>query len=231
MPLTITPPTALKIEPNTLLHPHTAVTEADIDRLPHLPGDLRLARRNRKAKYRESIQAKTAAEAMGAIPGEDDAIHMAISGRFALFDFVPAALELGGCKIDAVTIATLGFSRRNVLKLCELIDAGRIGNARMLYSHYFRGTSAELCECLDEQFAARPERARAATARTHAKILLVAFADGRRMTLESSANLRSCKNIEQATAIGGEALYGFHLGWIDGLFNGGMTSDGKAKDR
>ena len=47
---------------------------------------------------------------------------------------------------------------------------------------------------------------------------MLTLADGRRLTFESSANLRSCMNIEQVSAFGDPGLHDFHRTWIDELF-------------
>jgi hypothetical protein len=71
--------------------------EGEMSQKPHLAGDLRHVRQIAKAETRDARQARTAAEAMGRIPAGDEALHLAISGRFALWHFVEAALSLAGC--------------------------------------------------------------------------------------------------------------------------------------
>jgi len=51
--------------------------------------------------------------------------------------------------------------------------------------------------------------------RNHAKLLLMALDDGRRIVVESSANLRSCRNVEQFVISHDTGLYDFHAAWID----------------
>jgi len=215
-------PLALTVNP--LLSPATgprtvAAIERELQRLPHLAGDSRHNRREVKAAMIDARAMKTAAEALGGrLPDSDEGIHMVISGRFALWDYVPAVLDIAGCRIDALTVATLGFSVRNIVKLCSLVDANQIGEVYLLASHYFAGTSAKIYAVAVEEFAKRPEQMKFLSVRQHAKILAIALADGRRVTLESSANLRSTKNIETATAFGDPRLFEFHQAWIRDLF-------------
>lgn len=204
---------------------HVAKIEQELTGLPHLRRDSRFNRRENKATFLDARAAKTAAEALGKLPDDHESRHMVISGRFALFDYVPAVLALAGCTIDRVTIATLGFSRRNIEKLCKLVDQDEIHQTRLLCSHYFAGTSATIYDHAVAEFHRRPERMQFLSVRTHAKILLVGLSDGRRLTIESSANLRSCKNIEQATAFADAGLYDFHTAWIDSLFAGASNAD------
>jgi hypothetical protein len=185
---------------------------------PHLDGDRRFVRRNHKANLRDARQAKTAAEAIGQLPAPDESVHLVISGRFALWDMVPGLLKMTAATIDALHLVTLGFSKRNVSALCDLVDVGAIGKAWLLCSHYFSKTSAPTYDFAAEQLAKRPDRMSFLSVRTHAKLVVIALGDGRRFTIESSANLRSCKNIEQASLFGCPALYDFHRAWIDELF-------------
>jgi hypothetical protein len=224
MPLAPTSPVTLALTPNPLLSPATgsrsvAAIEQELQRLPHLKGDSRHNRREHKAALIDARAMKTASEALGnRLPDPDEGIHMVISGRFALFDHVPAVLSIAGCKIEALTIATLGFSVRNIVKLCSLIDAGEIGEVYLLASHYFAGTSAKIYNVAVKEFAKRPDRMKFLSVRQHAKILAIAMADGRHVTMESSANLRSTKNVETCTAFGSRTLFEFHAGWIRSLF-------------
>ena len=194
--------------------------EGEMDRKPHLPGDLRHERQTAQAETRDARQVKTATEAMARIPGPGEAFHLAISGRFALWHFVEAALSLAECKIDMLHIATLGFSKKNIEAMTQLVDRGDIQRVRLLCSHYFKNTSKPIYQHAVSAFEARPDRMEFLSIRTHAKILLLAFEDGRRITVESSANLRSCKNIEQVAIIGDPGLHSFHRQWIDDLFGG-----------
>jgi hypothetical protein len=215
-------PTTTRVLPtsiNPLLSPRptVAVLEDDMRRLPHLREDRRLIVKEQRRRVEDARRTKTASEAIGRLPTPDEAVHLAISGRFALWNVVPAVLELAECRIETLTIATLGFSRGNVDDLCSLIDAGQIANVSLLCSHYFKGTSNGIYEHAEAELAKRPV-ARFLSCRQHAKLLLLRLEDGQTITVESSANLRSCKNIETMTLIGSPEVYHFHKQWIDELF-------------
>jgi hypothetical protein len=131
---------------------------------------------------------------------------------------VPAVLDLASpARIDALYVATLGFSKNNVAEMADLLDRGIIGRLSLLCSHYFKGTSKGIYEIAADVMAKRPA-ARFRSLRTHCKILALRLTDGRTVTIESSANLRSCKNIEQMTVFGHPAVYEFHAGWMNTLF-------------
>lgn len=191
--------------------------EAELGELPHLDGDRRHIAGETDRTYRNAMQAKSAAEAIGQLPGHREAYHLAISGRFALWDCVPAVLTLAApVAIESLYIATLGFSKANVEGMAELLDAGSVGRISLICSHYFKGTSEAIYTFGAEQLAARGQRF--ISIRSHAKLLAMKLTDGRTITIEASANLRSCKNIEQLTVIGDRGLYEFHTIWMEELF-------------
>lgn len=199
--------------------PDVLQIESELSDLPHLDGDRRQEEADVTTRCRDARKEETAAAALGRIPGPREAFHLIVSGRFALWDFTPAVLSLAApATIDTLHVATLGFSKPNVAALAQLLDTGAIGQARLLCSHYFKGTSQPIYDYAVEEIAKRANRAEMLSIRTHAKLLAMALSDGRTVTLESSANLRSCQNIEQVTAIGSPAVYRFHTRWIDDLF-------------
>lgn len=152
------------------------------------------------------------------VPGES--MHAVISGKFALWDLVPAILERTGQDIDHLHLATLGFSTSNASEILTLLDAGKIKRVNLLVSHYFKGTSPEIYDALVPKLIERGHPVLAM--RTHCKLILAAMSDGTRYVVESSANLRSCQNIEQFVMTNDHDLYEFHRGWIDGELFGGQ---------
>lgn len=192
--------------------------EAELAAMPHLDTDLRFEEPITIERIFRAQPMATAAETLAAIPRADQAWHLLINGRFALWDFVPAALKLAGehVTIKQLHLATLGFSRKNIAELAALLDAGKVQSVALLCSHYFKGTSGGIYEFAQAELAARKQRF--ASIRTHAKVVLMRLSDDRTIAIESSANLRSCKNIEQVSVYGLPDLYRFHAGWMEPLF-------------
>ena len=195
--------------------------EAEMATMPHLTADRRLELSGLARSYADCRRIDYAAEAIERLPGPTEAWHVVVCGKFALWDLVPAAYRLAGT-IDTLHIATLGFSKSNIAELCRMLDMGRIRGARLLCSHYFKGTSKPIYEYATQELTTRPAAA-FLSIRTHAKILLLSMANGQTLTVEASANLRSCQNIEQLTLYGAPDLYRFHRGWIDQLFTEAAT--------
>lgn len=191
--------------------------EAELSNLPHLDGDIRWDEPDDTERdFICAQQSATAAAALSRLPGLNQSSHLVISGRFALWDFVPAALALAdGARIADLYIATLGFSKANIAGACDLLDAGTIGRLSLIASHYFKGTSSDIYEYGAAELGKRGQRF--ISIRSHAKIIAARFDGGRCLILESSANLRSCKNIEQVVASGHPDLFAFHAGWMESL--------------
>lgn len=57
--------------------------------------------------------------------------------------------------------------------------------------------------------------------RNHAKIILAEMVDGRCFVWESSANMRSCRNIESYVLTQDVDLLLFHRGWMNELLSQG----------
>ncbi|HEX4124518.1 MAG TPA: hypothetical protein VHY37_07305 [Tepidisphaeraceae bacterium] len=153
------------------------------------------------------------------LPAEGESIHCVLTGAYAMFDFIPAILELSDRQpIDAMTIATLSFSRKNVDAMMALADDGLLGSCDVLCSHYFSAADASIYSQMVEAF--RRPGFRVVAMRTHAKVLL-ARQEHRYIVIETSANLRSSHNVEQATVINDRGLYHFHRQWIGELMEKG----------
>jgi hypothetical protein len=198
------------------LVPEHAAAEKAMDAMAALAADEKLIRRRQRRSFRDLRRAEAAAELLERLPRPDEAFHCIVRGTFALFDLVPAVLAIAApAKIAALHIATLGFSRDNTENLCRLLDERKIGRARLLCSHYFSATSRELYQGMRDALQQRGQTF--ASRRTHAKVLAMKLTNRRTVLVESSANLRSCFNIEQLTVFGDPQLYKFHIHWIERL--------------
>jgi len=97
------------------------------------------------------------------------------------------------------------------------MDAGQIGELWFLYSVFHKSLEKEASLRLTTELTSRGGHVLAMLC--HAKILLLELSDGRRFTVESSANLRSCGSVEQFFMVNDAELYEFHSGWINSLFD------------
>ena len=183
-----------------------------------LPANLRLPRQSLKREMLHLLNVANAARHLVRLPEMGETIHAIMRGNYHAWDLVPAVLRLAApATIEYLGVATLGFNRQNAAELVELLDAGQVGRVDFICSCYFRSTSGDEFAFLHSQLTARKQRVVAI--RSHAKILLFELSDGRRLVIESSANLRSCSNLEQFALTHDAELLAFHKSWIRTLID------------
>ena len=156
-----------------------------------------------------------ATEALTALPGPLEYLHMVTGAEFSGFDLLPAMLALSKAdSFEALTLTTLGFSKRNLEALDAMMEAGKLkaGSLRILCSDFFRRSDREIWQIGRLQADRRGYGFR--STRNHTKLILGAIA-GKSYVVESSANLRSCANLEQFTMTQSKDLFDFHAGWIE----------------
>ncbi len=179
-----------------------------------------LVRTTAKRSLVSALQRKNAVADIETLPDLEESLHIICRGNFPLWQIVPAVLALTApAVIDSLHIATLGFSKQNASELLELIDGGQVKSAAIVCSVYFERQNPAEFKMMADGLAARGQRIVAL--RSHAKIIAMALSDGRRFAVESSANLRSCRNLEQVTVAQSPALHDFHSRWIDQVISTG----------
>lgn len=170
-----------------------------------------------KAKRRSYVDARreiNVIEHLIKLPADGETVHFIIDGRFEPADIIPATRRLSDpAIIKDLTVTTLGLNEDNVSTICRGLDAGKIGTATILVSHYFRHAERPLFEWMKAEIESRHGRVRGL--RMHAKLILMEMTDGRFFTVEGSANLRSCNSVEQLTMTNGRELLEFHRNWIE----------------
>lgn len=196
---------------NPILHPRGGSTAAGIS------SDRTLRRSSPKRQTLHLLYVANAAKQIERLPDAGESIHCIMRGNYHAWDLIPAALKLAEpATIDALYIATLGFNRTNGIELIDLLDSGRIKSVTFLCSVYFKDASPETYKPLADALLDRGQRI--AAIRTHAKIQAYTLSDGRAIVVESSANLRSCRNIEQFCMTGDRTLFDFHAAWMNEVF-------------
>jgi hypothetical protein len=176
----------------------------------------RIQRKAAKRIHKNLTQVANATKHLGELPPPGFSLHCITKGNYAAWDLVPAVLEMTApAYIERLSIATLSYSASNAAQLVELFDAGRIRRVAFLCSSYFEGTSGT--EFQDLAAAMADRRQRFAAVRTHAKIIGLRLSNGAAYAIELSANLRSCRNVEQFAIHHDADLLAFHEKWIDHL--------------
>jgi hypothetical protein len=197
---------------------HDVDTEANPEARPdaQLSADLAHARRPTRRLFVDYRANPDAFRHIQRLPRAGESLHGIISGRYALWDLVPAIIERnGGRPVAELYLCTLSYSKTNAAELLGLLDAGKVKRATLVISTYFLATNKALYDLLVPELLARGQRVIAM--RSHCKILLLKTTRDGAYTCESSANLRSSKNVEQFVLTRCPKLYQFHRAWIDEL--------------
>jgi hypothetical protein len=167
------------------------------------------------------VQFKEASALLPYLPLEPgEATHALMSGRYDLMVLLAAALEHYGVKCRRLRIATLSFNARNTSEIAHLLRTdppGPVEAVTLLCSSFFRANNRAEYQDAARTATGFPGRWRLAAARSHAKVITADLADGRKLTIEGSANLRTNSNREQLTAIMEAELHDWHAAWIDDL--------------
>ncbi len=152
-----------------------------------------------------------AVELLSPLPKPGETIHAIMGGDFAAWDLVPAIISMAGLRVEELHIATLGFNAQNADHLARLIANGQVGHAVVLCSDYFAKSDAVTFREAKAKLEAVGSKL--VSTKNHAKVLAVDFVSCG-YVVESSANLRSCKNLEQIAVTNDRALLEFHRRWI-----------------
>ncbi len=155
-----------------------------------------------------------AAEIVPHLPAPGESLHAIMTGRYDLTALLMVVLDRFAVRCDRLRVAMLAFSKRNVYELAGLIDAGKVVALTLLCSSFFRRQNPE-----EYQFGhgelVQARACRLAATRNHCKVMCLHFADGRKLTFEGSANLRTNSNREQIALFHHDGLHDWHAAWID----------------
>jgi hypothetical protein len=163
-----------------------------------------------RSANRRAAALREAADILTLIPAPGESLHALMTGRYDLTDLLEVLLDRLGA-LDHLRIATLSFNRRNTKLLADWTGAGRVRKLTLLCSLFFVEHNPETVEELRQTL---PDALFAAS-RNHCKVCCLSFADGRKLALEGSANLRTNSNREQFALIHDAGLHDWHGAWID----------------
>jgi hypothetical protein len=143
------------------------------------------------------------------LPTPGETVHLVLPGGIALGEIVWSVVD-GTNQPETLTVSTLGFGRRWIGGLVDRLRSGQITKAAVVCSNYFR--RSDPTEYADAAAALAPWPVTLTDARTHAKIAVFGP-----FSLEGSANLRSCRSVENVAVTNDKGLARFHSAWIQTL--------------
>jgi hypothetical protein len=142
------------------------------------------------------------------LPARGETAHLIIHGGVPLSAIIWHIIDRA--PPADLAISTLGFNRDFVHQLIDRMRTGQITSANVVCSNYF--SRADAVEYEEARAVLTPWPCRLVDARTHAKIAVFGP-----FSLEGSANLRSCRSIENVAVSNDPALADFHKKWIHQL--------------
>jgi hypothetical protein len=133
-------------------------------------------------------------------------LHTLLTGYFDFALVLTCVLRSRPVPCEHARIATLSFGGRNVQEMSTWLDERLVARLTLLCSDFmekscpkeYRAAVAELVEQRGQTVG---------SARCHAKVCCPSFADGVRLAFEGSANLRTCRNVENLTVTHDDALH------------------------
>jgi hypothetical protein len=167
-----------------------------------------------RASLRRRAQLKRAADVVPHLPGPGESLHALLTGYFDFALVLTCVLKSRPSPCEALRVATLSFSKRNVQEMAHWLDEGLVGRLVLLSSDFMKeGNPATYYGAVKELAEARGQTV--AAARCHAKVACLAFADGLRLVFEGSMNLSTNRNVEQMAVVNDAALHDWHAAWIE----------------
>jgi hypothetical protein len=167
-----------------------------------------------RRRFARLDQRKSAVELLSPLPGPGESLHLAIPATFSGWNLIAACIDLLAAPCDEVILSTLGFNDENAADLISYLDNGTIKSVTLHVSHYFRHSDKDIFSRIRTALESRGQKVQ--VSRCHAKLALIRSGD-RNLVIETSANLRSSQNWEQATVCDDAGLLAFHRNWLSDL--------------
>ncbi len=167
----------------------------------------------------DNLRVQSAIAALDGLPGPGETWHCLMDGSYDSFDLVQAILHHASpATVKELNLATLGFNFANLQMLMRMLERGEVQRATMVVSCWYQSDPKEVdvCTTLAQELARRGGWYVAA--RSHAKVQLLEMTDGTCYVIESSANLRTCRSIEQFCLTQDRDLLLFHRRWLESVY-------------
>jgi hypothetical protein len=149
------------------------------------------------------------------LPEEEGcSLHTLLTGYFDFALVLTCVLRSRPVPCEYARIATLSFGKKNTQEMAGWLDDGLVRRLTLLCADFMAKASPEVYQGAVAELADQRSQV-VGSARCHAKVVTLAFADGMRLSFEGSANLRTNRNLENLAVVNDPGLHDFHAGWID----------------
>lgn len=170
-----------------------------------------------KSRARKLIKPENARAAVDLFNPGMEAMHCITCGDFVMCDLLVELISKFG-RPEELIFSTLSMSEKNAASLAKILKTHQVPFT-LLLSHYFKNSNGKIFTAIENLLINQfPELMTVKIYRSHAKVFLLDYGD-LKISIESSANLRSSNNIEQFTIYTDPDLFHFHKGWITQVMN------------
>ena len=177
----------------------------------------RTFRREAREQFKRGLKRESLAEILPDKVMQGECVHVISNGTFDYFSFIPLVLGWIGVA-DSLHGSTWTLSRGNALDLLKYYDEVKIKSITLATGNYFLKRESAVAATIIEGLAARGQRFKAWE--NHSKIILMSNeATGDYYAIEGSANWTANPRTEQNMIANDRALFEFHRGWLEGMFN------------
>jgi hypothetical protein len=167
-----------------------------------------------RASLRRKAQLRKAAEVLPNLPGPGESLHTLLTGYFDFALVLTCVLRSRPAACEHARIATLSFGPKNTQEIARWLDERLVARVTLLCADFMAKASPKVYQGAVRELVEQRGQV-VGSARCHAKVVTLAFADGLRLTFEGSANLRTNRNMENLCVVNDPGLHDWHAQWID----------------
>jgi hypothetical protein len=167
-----------------------------------------------KARLPRSTQLRKASEVIPHLPAPGESLHTLLTGYLDFAMVLTCVLRSRPCPCEHARISTLSFGKKNVQEMAGWVDDGLVRRLTLLAADFMAKASPEVYHGAVAELAEQRGQV-VGSARCHAKVATLAFADGLKLSFEGSANVRTGRNLENLAVVNDAGLHDFHAAWID----------------
>lgn len=156
---------------------------------------------------------------------EGERIHALLSGNFVMGDMFEAYCcdtEVGH-GVKSLSIATLAMSKENIDSLHNIITDSELESLDLIISVYWYAHERRVGMPYLMEQCGLVQKFRCAIAGIHTKIALMETRAGQHLVFTGSANLRSCRQVEQMIIECDRNLYMWYRQWFDRIIQDFQT--------
>lgn len=181
------------------------------DKIIKVKGDSRASR----SELKQVIRDTNCYEALKKFPDNNEVVSFVSKGLSDAGSFLFAFYEREGI-IEEATIATWTISKKNVQKMLDYVDEGKIKKLNVMINDGLLKTNSTkpIYAFMRLEFDKRKDKISYCVANSHAKIQMYKSVNGKYATISGSGNWSENPRIENYILIGGEYNYNFNVGWI-----------------